>query len=210
MTPTLSDLADRLDIELVYFDPEVPDSAHARASRSMRGPVGGGIDIANRMVYVEEGMQDEHILHEMVHVYIAVPWGDGVTDICESWLLFAVEDLFARWLGIDQALGYRTYQRSTMVQVGGGHDGVDYYDDACRLKDLDPLVRHVVMSRAWSLADRLGMIDPLGFATFHRPNWLNLAIGDLDLMNAPQWQVDDGIAWINSFGPTHGAMRIAA
>lgn len=151
------------------------------------GPAGGGCDIMHRKVWIE-GLYPHELLHEVMHVFLAVPYLPIDKQPNEHVLLMPIERAYGK-LVLDE----KEFESCVSWQE---QTGVGYYDGSTRdgstreiMKDVRGCLimelgsisnyeREGFWLRAMEIGRQLGVLDRSNQPTFQAPDWN--AITDVD------------------------------
>lgn len=162
---TLKSVASRYQVSIRSYD-EAPNPCDTATA----GPGGGLTDPINRVVYIEDMMNFEEVLHEIVHVIVYVPTRDplrGMSNVGEGDLLLPFEKHLARTVAPRQLVHVVNYQHNTIV-----------WEDGSYLQDFGDYERHPRWLKALDRSYKLGLLDRHNRPTFRLPDWSKLSYSE--------------------------------
>lgn len=132
------------------------------------GPAGGGCDIIDRIVWSDDLLPHE-TLHEIMHVYLAVPFLPMRMQPEEHLLLIPIERQLAEVLlePRDFAACVRWQNETPVSKRDGGE---------CAYEDLPRSEKASVRMRALTFGITLGVLDRSLRPTFATPDWNRLTL----------------------------------
>lgn len=139
------------------------------------GPAGGACDIATREVWMEH-LKPHEVLHEAMHVLLAVPKIPIENQPDEGLFLMPIERAYAQVLLNKKALvDCIDWQESTVVQWG---------EDTMELHLFESYGSLPFWHRALRLGVELGVLDAEHQPTFAWPNWSKISPSDMRFLRS--------------------------